>query len=180
MVFVLCCADVGSPTHEPRSDAKRQRNTITACAGHNTICPLPPQPLNKFRSAGARDRPLATRLGLVVIGGLVGLLLAEILLRLLGVAYPLPYYPDPYCGSRLRPGFQGWFTKEGRAFVTINSAGFRDREHPLVKPPDTIRIAVLGDSFAEAVQVPLEQTSGRCWKVNSSTGTSLVRGRSRC
>ena len=101
---------------------------------------------------------MAARLGLVVIGGLVGLLFAEILLRLLGVAYPLPYYRDPYCGSRLRPGFQGWFTKEGRAFVTINSAGFRDREHSLAKPPDTVRIAVLGDSFAEAVQVPLEKT----------------------
>ena len=83
-----------------------------------------------------RFRSVVARLGLVVIGGLVGLLLAEILLRLLGVAYPLPYYPDPYCGSRLRPGFQGWFTKEGRAFVTINSAGFRDREHSLTKPPE--------------------------------------------
>lgn len=105
-----------------------------------------------------RLRSVAARLGLLVIGGFVGLLLAEILLRAFGVAYPLPYYPDPHCGSRLRPGFQGWYTKEGRAFITVNSAGFRDREHTLTKPPGAVRIAVLGDSFAEALQVPLENT----------------------
>jgi hypothetical protein len=42
--------------------------------------------------------------------------------------------------------------------VRINQFGFRDVEHSLAKPPGTFRIAVLGDSFAEAAQVPLEQT----------------------
>ena len=136
--------------------------------------------LERVPRRARRLRSVAARLGLVVIGGLFGLLLAEILLRLLGVAYPLPDYPDPYCGSRLRPGFQGWFTKEGRASATINSAGFRDREHPLAKPPDTIRIAVLGDSFAEAVQVPLELTFWSVLEDELQAGTSLLRGRSRC
>jgi hypothetical protein len=34
----------------------------------------------------------------------------------------------------------------------------RDREHSLVKPAGTLRIAVLGNSYTEAMQVPLEQT----------------------
>jgi hypothetical protein len=41
-------------------------------------------------------------------------------------------------------------------YVRINSQGLRDREHAIQKPQDTIRIAVIGDSFAEAFQVPRE------------------------
>jgi hypothetical protein len=34
----------------------------------------------------------------------------------------------------------------------------RDREHTKAKPPNTLRVAVLGDSFTEAIHVPVEQT----------------------
>ena len=103
-------------------------------------------------------KSLVARL-LLVCGGLCcGLLLTEAALRVLGIAYPLPYVPDVHVGSRLRPGFHAWFTKEGRAYVRINRAGFRDREHDLKKPANTFRIAVLGDSFAEAVQVADDDT----------------------
>ncbi|MFV1966083.1 MAG: hypothetical protein ACC628_11705 [Pirellulaceae bacterium] len=111
----------------------------------------------KSRPRRTRRRWLA-RLCLAAGGLCAGIALAEIALRLVGVSFPLPYAPDEYCGSRLQPGFEAWFTKEGRACVSVNSAGFRDREHSRNKPADTVRIAVLGDSFAEALQVPLEQT----------------------
>lgn len=39
-----------------------------------------------------------------------------------------------------------------------NSIGFRDRDHTIKKNPNVFRIVVLGDSFTEALQVPLEQT----------------------
>ncbi len=113
-------------------------------------------PANAARSR--RKPSLALRVLLLLCGGLAGLLLAELLLRVVGVSYPLPYEPDRFCGSRLHPGFTAWFTKEGRALVHINSAGFRDVEHTVPKPPHTVRIAVLGDSFAEAMQVPLDRT----------------------
>lgn len=105
-----------------------------------------------------RRRLLWKRLWLVCCSGLVGLLLAEVALRLLGVSFPLPYVPDPACGSRLRPGLCAWYTKEGRAYFRINSAGFRDREHCPEKPPGTFRVAVLGDSYAEAFQVDQQET----------------------
>lgn len=41
--------------------------------------------------------------------------------------------------------------------MSINGDGSRDREHSIIKPPDTFRIAVLGDSFAEAFQVDREK-----------------------
>jgi hypothetical protein len=42
--------------------------------------------------------------------------------------------------------------------VRINSDGLRDREHTRGKPPGTIRVAVLGDSYMEATSVALEDT----------------------
>jgi hypothetical protein len=52
----------------------------------------------------------------------------------------------------------GRYQREGESDVRINSDGLRDREHTKAKPSDTVRIAVLGDSFSEAMHVPMEQT----------------------
>ncbi|MBW3600927.1 MAG: SGNH/GDSL hydrolase family protein [Planctomycetes bacterium] len=101
---------------------------------------------------------LALRLALVAASVVVGLLLAEAGLRLAGVGYPLPYAPDPYCGTRHEPRFRGHWTAEGRAAIAINGAGFRDRPRTKTPPPGTLRVAVLGDSYIEAFQVPLQQT----------------------
>src|SRR6267143_6696372 len=96
---------------------------------------------------------------LLSLGGLfVGLLICEIGLRVVGFSSPLFTMTDPYRGISLRPDAEGWWREEGNAYVRINSAGLRDREHAKQKPPNTFRIAVLGDSFAEARQVPIEDT----------------------
>ena len=42
--------------------------------------------------------------------------------------------------------------------IRINSDGLRDIEHQLEKPVNTLRIAILGDSFAEARSINLEDT----------------------
>ncbi len=84
------------------------------------------------------------------------------MLRLAGVSYPNFYRPDPDRGWGLQPGAAGWWRKEGLAWVRINRAGQRDVEHAAAKPPGSLRIAVLGDSCAEALQVPVEQTF---WKL---------------
>src|SRR5690348_9326285 len=39
-----------------------------------------------------------------------------------------------------------------------NSLGMHDVDHSPVKPFGTLRVLLLGDSFIEAVQLPLEQT----------------------
>jgi hypothetical protein len=88
--------------------------------------------------------------------------LAESLLRLIGFRYSAFYQPDPTLGVRLRPGAQGNFAREGNAYVSINSRGWRDEEHALAKDPGVFRIAVLGDSFAEALQVDISRTF---WKL---------------
>lgn len=95
---------------------------------------------------------------LLLIGLALGGLGCETLLRLAGVSYPQPYASDPYCGTRLRPGFEGWWRKEGAAYIRINRDGFLHGSRVPAKPPGTYRVAVLGDSFIEAFQVPDEQT----------------------
>jgi len=84
--------------------------------------------------------------------------MSEIFLRVIGYSYPLFYTTDYYRGFALQPGVAGHYQREGESYVRINSDGLRDREHVKAKPAGTVRIAVLGDSFSEAMHVPVEQT----------------------
>ena len=96
---------------------------------------------------------------LLVVGGFsLGIFLGEIYLRIAGISYPTFITVDKYKGWALIPGASGWYRKEGEAYARINSDGWRDRERSQVKPENTLRIVILGDSFTEARQVPLENT----------------------
>lgn len=105
-----------------------------------------------------RSRVLLLRLLLIIGGVLAALLVAEVALRISGFSYFNPYIADQDVGYALRPNTEGWWTREKLTYIKINGAGFRDREHSVAKPSGTFRIAILGDSFAEAFQVPIEQT----------------------
>jgi len=93
---------------------------------------------------------------LVLTSIFLALALCEVGLWFLGIEYPNFWDFDPVLGSKLRPGAQGYWLQEGGGYVSINSDGLRDREHALDKPPNTLRIAVLGDSYTEALQVNRE------------------------
>jgi hypothetical protein len=98
---------------------------------------------------------------LVVASFAVALVLAEVALRIAGFDYAPFWRPDPITGTALRPNTSGWFRKEGEAYVSVNSRALRDRERPVAKPPGVYRIVVLGDSYAEALQVDVERTFWR-------------------
>src|SRR5947207_3009658 len=83
----------------------------------------------------------------------------EAVLRIAHVQYDTSLYTgDPQRGWALRAGAEGWVVDEAKQYVRINHAGFRDQERYIEKPAHTIRIAVLGNSWTEALQVPLEST----------------------
>ncbi|MBE9035769.1 SGNH/GDSL hydrolase family protein [aff. Roholtiella sp. LEGE 12411] len=96
-------------------------------------------------------------LGLLLGGIFFGLAVVEIGLRIAGIEFNTFYTVDQHRGWAGRPDAAGWVRDEGEAYVQYNSEGFHDREHPQVKPENTFRIALLGDSFTEAVQVPQAQ-----------------------
>jgi hypothetical protein len=101
--------------------------------------------------------PLRVRLVVVAASVVFALLVFEVFLRAVGYTYPVFYQPDEARGYALRPGAEGWYRREGRAYVRINSDGLRDREHEKPKPANTLRLAVVGDSYAEAFQVEQEK-----------------------
>lgn len=88
--------------------------------------------------------------------------MTEGLLVLCGISYPLLYQPDWYCATRLKSHLNVRYIEEGQAWVQSNAAGFRDIDHEFAKPDGTYRIAVVGDSFCEALSVDLNQTF---WKI---------------
>ncbi|OCQ91675.1 lipolytic protein G-D-S-L family [Oscillatoriales cyanobacterium USR001] len=109
-------------------------------------------------------------LGLTLGSLVLGVLIGEIGLRVAGIegyqrigdvvdsAPTIFHASDRDRGWALKPGASGNWRNEGESFVQINSQGLRDREHNKVKPKNTLRIAVLGDSFTEAIHVPMERT----------------------
>lgn len=87
----------------------------------------------------------------------VGLVGAEVALRLAGVSFAHFHRPDPVIGEVPIAHAEGWDLSENPTYVRMNSLGMRDREHSIEKPSGFYRIAVLGDSYAEARQVELEE-----------------------
>ncbi len=88
----------------------------------------------------------------------VAILALELIFRFCGVGGQEFLEPDPALGCRQIPGKQVTWRLEGFSNDTLNSTGRRDVEHSLTKPAGLTRIAILGDSATEGLQVPLENT----------------------
>jgi hypothetical protein len=95
--------------------------------------------------------------GLALGAAALTVLLFEFLLRAMGFSAPVWYQPDANLGWTLRPQMEAWFTAEGRARVHTNSAGLRNRELDVAKAAGIYRVAILGDSYSEAMQVDMDK-----------------------
>jgi hypothetical protein len=114
--------------------------------------------------SSARGRRLLGGLLLAGFGAALALLLLEVGVRVLHLVPDRFWRPDPLLGTALIPGAHGWWTQEEHEFVVpvqINAAGRRDLDRAVAKPDGALRIMLLGDSFVEALQVPIEQTFAR-------------------
>jgi lysophospholipase L1-like esterase len=109
-------------------------------------------------------RRILARLLLLSVSALLGLIVAEVAVRLLR---PQPvmtvsrglYVPDPPRRYRLQPGFQGTVTNrvEFDSRVSINREGLRGPEIGL-KTRGTLRVLALGDSFTFGVGAQQRET----------------------
>ncbi len=75
--------------------------------------------------------------------------------------------PDSRVGWKMVPNYNWtwagnhWYANAFSVDVKSNSLGFRGGEIHEKKPVGAIRVAMLGDSFVEAIQVPLDRTSSK-------------------
>lgn len=105
------------------------------------------------------NKEIWLKIGLIIFGILMAGLIGEITLRILG--YPSSIYAlDKNTGlSILKPNSTFYWIKEClKNKVKTNSLGFHSKEYNQNKEKDVFRIIILGDSYVEAVQVPLEKT----------------------
>ena len=108
--------------------------------------------------SGVRTRVL-TSLLLMTASLALALAGGELLARKVRPLSTLEYVVDADVGQILNPNQRGArsVSQDYDVEIATNSAGFHDIEHRLQKPPDVYRIVMLGDSFMEAVQVPVGQ-----------------------
>jgi hypothetical protein len=101
-------------------------------------------------------------LALLASASAAALMLFELGVRLLEPQPETPYHfsPDTYYAPIPDANFV-YRRQEFSIPVRFNHFGMRDRSRTLQKAPGTLRVALLGDSFAEALQVPDDSTLAR-------------------
>lgn len=113
-------------------------------------------------SAPAGRRRWTVRLIAVFLSLAIPLVLVESALRLFVPVRDVPhYFWDPVIGTRVLPNLEGRYVGAGGIDTRyrFNEQGWNHPEnYTIEKPEGTVRICVLGDSYVEALQVPIEQS----------------------
>lgn len=91
--------------------------------------------------------------GQAVLVVCLSVILIDLGMRVAGCLFESSFYTeDSERGYAFRPRAEGWFL-DGRTYVRINSRGYHDREHSLLKPRGVFRIAVVGSSYIAGMGV---------------------------
>ncbi|MGA2410598.1 MAG: SGNH/GDSL hydrolase family protein [Candidatus Binataceae bacterium] len=97
-------------------------------------------------------------IALIAFGFGLALGITDIGVRIANRWFPYFYRYDAVRGWGLNAGAHGWYKREGASYVRINADGFRGPDYVRPKPAGVIRVAVLGDSYVEAIQVAEDKT----------------------
>ena len=123
---------------------------------------LAPAGNNEGQTTVRKRRSVLAGLAIMVCASAAALVLFEFGVRLLEPQPETPYHfsPDTYYAPIPDADFV-YRRQEFSIPVRFNHFGMRDRPRALQKAPGTLRVALLGDSFAEALQVPDDSTLAR-------------------
>lgn len=123
-------------------------------------------------------------IGVNTIVFLLLLVLLEATAQVVALLYPsydvLFLQPDKVLGWKQVPNHSwpwaghNWYANDFSIRVKTNSLGFRDTERDFSKSSGVKRVAILGDSFIEAVQVPFKKTA--CQLLEHSLNSSSEDG----
>jgi len=94
----------------------------------------------------------------IVFSFAIAIVLLELIFNVAGVGADTRQKPDPVLGFVNMPNHEAVHRTEGYSRTFYNSFGMRNREVTRNKQDGTIRIAVLGDSSTEAIQVADSET----------------------
>lgn len=95
---------------------------------------------------------LLSRIGLYTLGAIIGLLLLELFYQL--VEIQLPYHElSEQVGKKMIPNKRINYFKEGFYLGESNEYGYLGNSYPPSRSSKSIRIALLGDSFAEGFHI---------------------------
>jgi hypothetical protein len=139
-------------------------------------------------SSGTGRPRLPWREGLLALASIVAVAGAfELFGQIYAAQHPsfdvLYLEPDRVVGWKEVPGLSwqwaghSWYASEFSVSIHANSLGFRDKERDPTKVQGVQRVAVLGDSYVEALQVPLEKTATQLLeaRLNDSLGKAAGR-----
>ncbi len=112
-----------------------------------------------------------TIIGVNILVLLGFLLLIEATGQVIALIFPsydvLFLQPDEVVGWKQVPNFRWtwagryWYAADFSVEIETNPLGFRDIVRDFAKPPGVTRVAILGDSFIEAIQVPFAKTAAQ-------------------
>lgn len=105
-----------------------------------------------------QHRPWWRKTGETIVAATICICLLETFFNFAGIGQQEFFEPDPLLGARHIPSKQVTWRMEGLSRDSFNKFGMRDYERTIAKEAGVTRIAVLGDSAAEGLQVPLEET----------------------
>jgi hypothetical protein len=97
----------------------------------------------------------------IVAMQVVAILFVEAVLFCAGLGEEEIFKLDPLLGSAHLTNKRVTWRSEGYSVSWFNEVGMRESGITVAKPPGTLRIALLGDSLTESLQVPLEKTFGQ-------------------
>ena len=124
--------------------------------------------MTRFKSVGVK-------IGIILLAIFILGIILEIGLAVVQINQKSHVRLVPGKGVTYIPGAYYRHTKEGFSQGYFNSHGFRDYERTYEKPKDIFRILIFGDSYVEALQVPLEDSFPALLEKKLNAGSSTKK-----